>query len=97
MDEHSSIPGKLDELSREFASHVRENNQRLLKIEGVLDENTTITRQLASIVPVVNDIRETQIAKKVFARGLKGAGGIAAALTAIGAAAATAWHYISGK
>lgn len=87
-----SVPGKLDALT----GRVNTIDGRLSRVEGFLAENTEMTREIRTIIPIVNDIREAQVAKRWWGKRIKGAGGIAAAMTAIGAAAATVWHWVKG-
>jgi hypothetical protein len=94
-----SVPGKLDALK----SRVNDMDGRLTSVEKQLAENNEMTREIRTIIPVVNDIREAQVAKKWIGKRIEGAGAlsgaaakIAAGVTATGAAVVAAWHWVKG-
>ena len=91
MDE--SIPGKLDALH----GHVAGLTGRVEDLERAMERNNEMTEKITTIIPVVQDIRDAQIAGKVAGKLIKGAGGIAIGATAIGTAIAAAWHWASGR
>jgi hypothetical protein len=67
-------------------------------------EASGLTRQMAEKVDklgvhlnLLGELQEKKTGQKWASRTLRGAGGIAAAMTAIGAAAAGIWHFFGGK
>jgi len=67
-------------------------------------EASNVTHQMAAKVDalgthlgLLGELQETKTGQKWAKRTLAGAGGIAGALTAIGVAAAGAWHWLGGK
>jgi hypothetical protein len=81
-----SLPGKFDELSA-----------RVTNLEACLNENTRLTKTIAthteSIVEIVTTYAQVKTTGSVLRRGITWTGGVALGLSAIGGAIVALWRF----